>query len=52
VTLGILAGWIALAAIALAYDLSPPRYVWFGLVLVALYFLSAGAFRSRSVQSD
>jgi phosphatidylcholine synthase len=52
VTLGVLAGWIALAAITLAYDLSPPRYVWFGLVLVALYFLSAGAFRSRSVQSD
>jgi phosphatidylcholine synthase len=51
-TLGILAGWIALAAIALAYDLSPPRYVWFGLILVALYFLSAGAFRNRSAQND
>jgi phosphatidylcholine synthase len=52
VTLAILAGWIALAAIALAHELSPPRYVWFGLVLIALYFLSAGGLRSRSARTN
>lgn len=47
-TLALLAAWTALAAIALAYDLSPPRPVWFALLVIALYFLGAGIFRTRT----
>jgi phosphatidylcholine synthase len=47
-TLTLLAAWVALAAIALAYDLSPPRAVWVALLMIAVYFLGAGIFRTRS----
>jgi phosphatidylcholine synthase len=46
-TLALLAVWIALAAIALAYDLSPPPAVWIALLMIAVYFLGAGIFRTR-----
>jgi phosphatidylcholine synthase len=47
VTLALLAVWIACAAAALAYDLSPPRYVWLALMVIGVYFLGAGIFRTR-----
>jgi phosphatidylcholine synthase len=47
-TLAVLAAWVALAATALAYDLSPPSAVWLALLLIAVYFLGAGLFRTRS----
>lgn len=46
-TLALLAAWSALAALALAYELSPPPTVWFALLLIAVYFLVAGIFRDR-----
>ena len=46
-TLALLAAWVALAAIALAYDLSPPQAVWLALLVIAVYFLGAGLFRNR-----
>lgn len=46
-TLALLAAWTALAALALAYELSPPPIVWFALLLIAVYFLVAGIFRDR-----
>ena len=46
-TLALLAAWITLAAIALAYDLSPPQAVWLALLVIAVYFLGAGLFRNR-----
>lgn len=48
VTLALLAAWTALAAVALAYDLSPPRAVLLALLLIAVYFLGAGIFRTRN----
>lgn len=48
VTLALLAFWAALAVTALAYDLSPPPAVWLALLLIAMYFLGAGFFRTRS----
>jgi phosphatidylcholine synthase len=47
VTLALLAAWTVLAAISLAYDLSPPSAVWLALLLIAVYFLGAGIFRTR-----
>jgi phosphatidylcholine synthase len=47
-TLALLAAWAALALTALAYDLSPPRAVWLALLVIAVYFLGAGIFRTRS----
>lgn len=47
-TLSVLAVWVALAAAALAYDLSPPGAVWLALLLIAVYFLGAGLFRTRT----
>jgi phosphatidylcholine synthase len=47
VTLSLLAAWTLLAGMALAYDLSPPQTVWFALLVIALYFVSAGIFRTR-----
>jgi len=46
-TMLLLAGWMALALTALAYDLSPPQAVWIGLLVLAVYFLGAGIFRVR-----
>ncbi len=46
-TLSLLAAWVALAAAALAYDLSPPGHVWTGLVVIGSYFLGAGLIRTR-----
>ena len=48
VTLLLLAAWTALAATALAYDLSPPQAVWLALLVLGMYFLGAGIFRTRS----
>ena len=48
VTLTLLAVWTLLAGIALAYDLSPPQAVWLALLVIALYFLGAGIFRTRT----
>jgi phosphatidylcholine synthase len=48
VTLALLAAWVACAAVTLAYDLSPPRYVWLALMVIGVYFLGAGIFRTRS----
>lgn len=47
-TVAVLTIWVALAATALAYDLSPPSAVWLALLLIAVYFLVAGLFRTRS----
>ncbi len=47
-TLPLLAAWAGLAAATLAYDLSPPRAVWLALLLIAVYFLAAGIFRTRN----
>lgn len=47
-TLGLLFAWAALATTALAYDLSPPAAVVTALVVLALYFLGAGFFRTRT----
>lgn len=46
-TLALLAAWVLLAAIALAYDLSPPQAVWLALLVIAVYFLGAGLLRNR-----
>lgn len=46
-TLVLLAAWAALALTAVAYDLSPPRYVLAALLMIGLYFLAAGLFRIR-----
>jgi phosphatidylcholine synthase len=46
-TLPLLAVWIGLAAVALAYDLSPPQAVWLALMVIAVYFLGAGILRTR-----
>jgi phosphatidylcholine synthase len=48
VTLSLLATWTLLAAVTLAYDLSPPRAVWLALLVIGLYFLGAGLFRART----
>lgn len=47
-TLALLAAWTVLAGVALAYDLSPPQAVWYALLMIALYFLGAGIFRTRT----
>jgi phosphatidylcholine synthase len=47
VTLALLAAWTMLAAVSLAYDLSPPQPVWLALLVIAVYFLGAGIFRTR-----
>ncbi|MBY0531109.1 MAG: CDP-alcohol phosphatidyltransferase family protein [Xanthobacteraceae bacterium] len=47
ITLALLAAWTALAAVALAYDLSPPQAVWLALMVIAVYFLGAGILRTR-----
>lgn len=48
VTLLLLAAWTVLALTALAYDLSPPPAVRLALLVLAIYFLGAGLFRTRS----
>lgn len=47
-TLGLLAIWAVLAVMTLAYDLSPPAYVWGGLLVIGFYFTSAGILRTRT----
>ncbi len=47
-TLALLAAWCVCAIAALAYDLSPPRYVWFALLVLGSYFLGAGILRVRT----
>ena len=47
ITLALLAAWTMLAAVSLAYDLSPPQSVWLALLVIAVYFLGAGIFRTR-----
>lgn len=46
-TLALLAAWTVLALAAVAYDLSPPRYVLAALLVIGFYFLAAGLFRIR-----
>lgn len=46
-TLALLAAWASLAAVTLAYDLSPPPPVWMALLVIGLYFLGAGLMRVR-----
>jgi phosphatidylcholine synthase len=46
-TLALLAAWVGFAALALAYDLSPPGYAIAALVMIGFYFLVAGMFRTR-----
>jgi phosphatidylcholine synthase len=46
-TLLLLVIWVAMAAITFAYDLSPPPYATIALVVIGLYFLAAGIFRTR-----
>lgn len=48
VTISLIAVWAALAITALAYDLSPPQAVWIAMLLLAVYFLSAGLLRARA----
>jgi phosphatidylcholine synthase len=47
----LLAIWIALGAVSLAYELSPPAPVTYALVALALYFLSAGLLRQPRERS-
>ena len=43
--LALLAAWVVLGLVSLAYDLSPPAPLTYALVALALYFLSAGLLR-------